>query len=494
MIKISTFLFIIPFALTGLAQSPAPTSPRPNTAQPPKQSVLPTSSRAEPSKQTSARPAASPGAKPSFQSHLDQVLEMVKARMPTTVILATIVSSKIKIGPNDLITLHRAGASEGLLEAIARGVSSSTPKPDEAAEPVAGRRGHFPPVVEPTVAAFSIDLSQVRCEVPSQQRKRVLAVSDFDFGAMKTAEQAVLDLQSAVGKGMAALAIKRLSEAGKFRVVERGSLNVVTEEQRRGASSSVKQGTNARAGRIIGADSYLLGTIVTFGSDNKENRFGGLLGSWGKGLGGIGLKFRTDKFVVAVNFRLVDTETSEIIAQGEARGESTRKSRGVDLGGIFGGKVAGAGIDMTASGFEQTIAGEAIIAAMSNLMKALNENEQKIPLRFLDSSSRIATIDGAKVVLAAGSINGVLPCDRFTVNRIDEEIKDPVTGEILDLKTHKVGELLVTDVRDKVAHGFFEGKEPPKVNDVAEKTKPTRTDAVAPSGGATNSPSTQTKE
>ena len=55
-------------------------------------------------------------------------------------------------------------------------------------------------------------------------------------------------------------------------------------------------------------------------------------------LGGIASSQDKDKAVVAISYRLVDAETSEVIATGEARGESIRKSAG------FGGMARPAGV------------------------------------------------------------------------------------------------------------------------------------------------------
>ncbi len=56
--------------------------------------------------------------------------------------------------------------------------------------------------------------------------------------------------------------------------------------------------------------------------------------------------------MVAIDYRLIDAETSEVIATGEARGESVRKSSGIGgFGGAWGGGGGGGGIDMTSSNF-----------------------------------------------------------------------------------------------------------------------------------------------
>jgi hypothetical protein len=87
----------------------------------------------------------------------------------------------------------------------------------------------------------------------------------------------------------------------------------------------------------------------------------------------------------------------------------------------------------------------------------------------VDVEAKIADISGNKIYLAAGSNEGVQNCDRFEISRVIKEIKDPSTGEVLDLQTEKVGELLVTEVREKISIAVFNGTAMPKVGYVAKK-------------------------
>jgi curli biogenesis system outer membrane secretion channel CsgG len=447
--RLSYMIIAAGLAATLPAQPPAG-QPKPAAAQKPK--------------------PASPAKAPAAKTPVDSVIEMIKGGMPDSVIVNSVRNQNLKFGMDDLMKLHKGGASPALLEALSGGTRPASEQPPEA--PKAAPAAPADAVPLPAATMPSVDLNAVRCEAPKEARKRVLAVEDFDFGAVKTKDQAVFNTEVAVGKGMAALAIKRLGEAARFRVVERAKLTKAIEEQDRGASTRMKQGTTARSGRVIGADAILLGTITIFGTDDKQKGIGGYFGKiWGP-LGRVKLKFTTNKFIVAVNYRLVDAETTEVIGQGDARGEAERKGKGVDIGGILGGTAAGGSLDMTSTNFLETIVGEATIAAMDKLMADLNERESKIPLHFIDATSRIANIEGANLYISAGSVNGVQPCDRFTVSRIVKEITDPLTHELLDLQLRKIGEMVVTEVKDKMSFGVFQGTEPPQVKDVAEKVKP----------------------
>jgi hypothetical protein len=195
---------------------------------------------------------------------------------------------------------------------------------------------------------------------------------------------------------------------------------------------------------------------VAFGRDDRDKRvgLGGVVpkvGSWVK----IGKK--EDKAVVVIDYRLVDAETSEIIDTGEARGESERKSKG--LGGLFSVPklTAGGSVDMTSSNFAETIIGEATIDACNKLADIMNTKVPGLPKKQLNIEARIADVTGQVVAIAAGANDGVVVGDRFDVFHILSEIKDPVTGEVLDSKVEKTGDMVITEVRERVAFGQYTG-------------------------------------
>ena len=48
-------------------------------------------------------------------------------------------------------------------------------------------------------------------------------------------------------------------------------------------------------------------------------------------------------------------------------------------------------------------------------------------------------------------------------------IKDPATGEVLDVQTTPLGQLTITMVRDKISMGTYNGGAKPVVGDVVRK-------------------------
>ena len=124
---------------------------------------------------------------------------------------------------------------------------------------------------------------------------------------------------------------------------------------------------------------------------------------------------------------------------------------------------------MTSANFGETIIGEATMAAVEELAKQLSEQESKIQPRNMEVETRVAEVNAPNLYLSAGSTDGVQKCDRFEISRILREVKDPGTKEVIDVVTEPVGEMVVTEVRDRIAIGTFAGTGMPQTGFVARK-------------------------
>ena len=422
-----------------------------------------------PAKPAAAKPAAAKPAAP-VASALDKILKMVTLKLPDASVVSSInaAGKSLKVSTDDLIRFKEAGASDNVIVALSNSMNGTPAvEPGASATPMAPAAKA---AVVPAAVNYNTMLSTITCDIPAGPRKRVVAVDDFDYGTVKSAVAAVFGTQVDVGKGILAMFTKRLAEQGKFRIVERANIKKVMSEQDFGASSRVKQGTQSRLGRITGADAILMGTIVTFGRDDKRKTVGGF-GYGPKVLSGIKIKTGEDKAVVVISFRLVDAETSEVIATGEARGESSRKQSGFDVGALVNRGGGGATVDMTSANFGQTIIGEATMSSVDKLAADLNNSEGKIPMRNLDVEARIAEVVDKQIYLSAGSFDGINKCDRFEILKIVKEVKDPVTKDVIDMVTEKVGDYIATEVRDRVTIGAYNGTAKPEVGYLAKKVQ-----------------------
>jgi curli biogenesis system outer membrane secretion channel CsgG len=304
----------------------------------------------------------------------------------------------------------------------------------------------------------------------AQQPKKALSIESFDYSAVMTGVQAIFGTQQNIGQGIAAMMTTRIARDGKFTVVERRKVANLTKEQDFSASNRVKQGTGARVGQIRGADLTLMGDIVVFGRDDR-NKSAGVGAIAGGGGGVIGGSKNDAKAVVVLDYRLIDAETSEIIATGEARGESKRTSKGFGAALFAGGVAAGGAVNMGSSNFGETIIGEATMDAVNKLAEQLNGTSLQSgdSSRENDLDARVAAIGAGTVTINAGTAAGLQVGQSFTVYHKGTEIKDPVTGEVLDVETTPLGKLTITTVRDRISTGTYSGSGAPVVGDIVRK-------------------------
>ena len=430
------------FAMVGLAQTPPAAAPKPAPAKP-----------------AAAKPAAAP-------SPVDSVIQSVKMGLSENLIIKTLQrdNKPMNLTPGDLVKLKNAGVSENIIGAMLD--PTSAPAPAAAVAPAAAPAP--PPAPEPAPVAVSAPPPGPPTAAQLQSQKKRVIVDEFDYSTVKTQVQAVFNTQQDIGKGIRAMLTKRIADANNLVVVERAKIQNIMKEQDFNASNRVKQGSGARVGQISGADAQLSGDIVVFGRDDKKRsvKGGGLFGSV---IGGIAASKNEDKAVVVIDYRLIDAETSEVIATGEARGESVRKGNALGaIGGALGKGVAGVQVDMTSSNFAETIIGEATQDCVNKLADILKEQSANMKKTVRAVETSVADVSGNTLVIAAGGNDGVNVGEIFEIHQVVREVKDPTTKEVLDRITNKVGEMTITSVRDKIATGTYVGA-PAKVGYLARK-------------------------
>jgi curli biogenesis system outer membrane secretion channel CsgG len=116
--------------------------------------------------------------------------------------------------------------------------------------------------------------------------------------------------------------VTELVKSGKFRVVEREQLAALMEEKNLTLSGDVDPATAVRIGKLLGVNYLLTGAVTEYGNTDV-------------GGGGFGVSAGKRKFVAAMNARLIDTSTGEIVWADEAREEEA--SVKVSVFGVGGG-------------------------------------------------------------------------------------------------------------------------------------------------------------
>jgi len=317
----------------------------------------------------------------------------------------------------------------------------------------------------PRVVALLVLAGALSVSALGQTKKRV-AVFNFEYGTVSSSVAQIFGTNMDVGKGIADLIVERLVQSGTYSVIERKALDKILAEQNFSNSDRVDPNSAARLGKILGVDAIIIGSITQFGRDDKSvgvggGAVGGLAGRYGLG----GVKKRDAKAVVAISARMVMTDTAEILAAANGRGESSRS--GVSLlgaGGSSGGAGAGA-VNMSSQNFANTILGEAVTKAVSDLSSQLDSQAGKLPTKVVAVSGLVADVSGRTLILNVGSAGGVKVGDRLKVMRPIREVRDPATGKVIRRVEEPVGEVVVTEADANSSVGTFSGAGSVKVGD-----------------------------
>jgi curli biogenesis system outer membrane secretion channel CsgG len=136
-----------------------------------------------------------------------------------------------------------------------------------------------------------------------------------------------------VGRELADMLASELASTKAFHVLERKEIDAVLSEQDLGASGRVSRATRAKMGRIKGAQ-YLIAATVSAYEENTSGTGGGI------GIAGFSIGGKQQKAYIAVDLKVIDAETGEIVDSRTVEANST--SGGLRVGasvGLFSGSL-----------------------------------------------------------------------------------------------------------------------------------------------------------
>ncbi len=241
-----------------------------------------------------------------------------------------------------------------------------------------------------------------------------------------------------VGKGVSDELVTELLKTGKFRLIEREQIAKVLNEQNFGASGRVDTSSAAKIGKVLGVQYLVMGRVTEFSF--KSTEVGGI--SLKKG---IGLGLKNTKSNVAIDARLVNTNSAEIIAS--VTGKGNKSTANVKVAYKWDA------IALGSDEFRQTDLGIATREAVASVAKQLVETAyagggaaQSVKITGL-----VAYASGNRVVVNIGSESGIKPGMTLIVQHVLEIVKDPATGETIDEVSEAIAEIKVTEVKEKSA-------------------------------------------
>lgn len=194
----------------------------------------------------------------------------------------------------------------------------------------------------------------------------------------------------------------KLTQSGKFILLERSDLDKITKE----ATTFNLQSMN------IGADYLIVGSVSEFGRKNVSDT-------------GVFSRSKIQTAYAKVSVRLLDVKTGQVVFAQEGSGEADSEA-----GSAFGvGKHVG---------YDSTLNDKAISAAISSVVDGIMQNLMAKPWR-----SYVLSVENNGVIIAGGAKQGLKIGDTLSVIGQGKQMKNPQTGMMIELPGSKIAEIQV---------------------------------------------------
>ncbi len=229
-----------------------------------------------------------------------------------------------------------------------------------------------------------------------------------------------------------------LQQSGHFIVIGEADMRqAAMQEQDFGASGRVAGGSKTPAvGHMTPAQLLVKGEITNFQTTGGSS---GGVSVPTPGFGGIRVGGGGDTAEINTVVYVVDSTTGQVVASKKVLGSAS--SGGMTVG--FHDGYYGAGADM--STFKKTNVGTAMEKAIDEAVAFISSR-----LPSLHWEGNIILVKGNQVYINRGSREGVAVGQVFKVGTA-EVLRDPATGETLDVTMTEAGTIRVDSVKEKVA-------------------------------------------
>jgi curli biogenesis system outer membrane secretion channel CsgG len=260
------------------------------------------------------------------------------------------------------------------------------------------------PVEAPVSRAQQVE-AQKQAALPQKKTlKRKVAIGRFSNETRYGRTFQVDADQDPLGKQASDMLMHRLAASNKFLVFERPDLGKIRKEQ-----AILKESD------LIGVDALVLGSVTEFGRSTTGTS--GFLSA---------TKMQTAR--AKVEIRLADARTGYVFFTATGTGEASTES----------GEVAGFG---SKANYDGTLNDRAIGAAISDVQNALLAKLEERPWR-----TDILKVDGKRLFISGGAIQGLKVGDMLSIMKQGETIKSAQTGFAITLPPTNIGKARVADL------------------------------------------------
>ena len=234
-----------------------------------------------------------------------------------------------------------------------------------------------------------------------------------------------------LGDGMAEMLTTALVKTGRFIVVERPQLGNVIGEQDLAASGRTTAEGGAKTGGIYRAQIIVSGAITEFSHTTEESGIGIVTQEFGAGV-------KVAKAHVAVNIRMYDTTTSEVIYSERVDSKVQRSS--------IAAAYTGSDFAIGGSQFKETPLGEATHEVIEKAVFIIANKMNSITWK---GTVVMVKPEQNQVYINCGKNCAVKPGYKFTVYSKGLAIVDPETGITLGVEETEAGTISVVKVQDR---------------------------------------------
>ncbi|TLU64609.1 curli production assembly protein CsgG [Thalassotalea litorea] len=247
-------------------------------------------------------------------------------------------------------------------------------------------------------------ISKTIAEAPDKSLKRVVAISRFTDETKRGNSFLVDQNNDRIGKQASDILSARLTDSGKFIMLERSDINAVYQENM----------VDDEQSSITAADYLIIGSVSEYGRSNVSDV-------------GIFSRNNKQKAFVTVNVRLVNTKTSQVVFSEEASGEAITEAN----------KVLGVG---DSAGYDSSLDDKALSAAVSKLVSDIMENLLDAPWQ-----AYLLSQENDGFFMSGGESQGIKKKDKFAVISKGKLIKNPQTGMMVEIPGKEVAQIEVVD-------------------------------------------------
>ncbi|MFV2090714.1 MAG: CsgG/HfaB family protein [Pseudomonadales bacterium] len=241
-----------------------------------------------------------------------------------------------------------------------------------------------------------------------------------------------------VGDGLAAQLATSLTRTDCFIVLDRTGLSDILREQELGLAGVVNRDSAPGAGRLVGAEVIIKGTITEF---DPNERGGGMTLGMALPKTPLGLRIGRNgsQAHVGLDVSVIDATTGQVKFSHRVTADS--KTGGWTIGLDF--KKVSIGGDT----FAKSPLGIASRNALGQAVLLIAEDLRRTTRRRF----QIASSDAGEVYLNADRASGVRAGDLYKVSTVVRTLIDPSTGLLLDTIERQVGEVRIVEVTEKYA-------------------------------------------